>query len=83
MSPLASMPKDLGKPSSQAERVQNADQDLTTPGHQLAQEETRCFFVPAWSVFFVFPYPHIGADRNFVRTLCKARGAVRLVGGRH
>lgn len=48
------MPKDLGKPSSQAERVQNADQDLTTPGHQLAQEETRCFFVPAWSVFFLF-----------------------------
>lgn len=59
MSPLASMPKDLGKPSSQAERVQNADQDLTTPGHQLAQEETRCFFVPAWSVFCFFPIsPH-------------------------
>lgn len=51
------MPKDLGEPSSQAERVQNADQDLTTPGHQLAQEETRCFFVPAWSVLLFFHIP--------------------------
>lgn len=57
MSPPASMPKDLGEPSSQAETVQNADQDLTTPGHQLAQEETRCFFVPAWSVFLFFHIP--------------------------